>query len=259
MEDLKPMSNQQKLVEKQFGVAATDYLHSPAHAQGADLQRLRREFTGQPAMRVLDLGCGAGHASFTLAEVVGEVFAVDLSGEMLRVVADEAQQRGLSNLHTEKSTAESLPFADAYFDGVVTRFSAHHWADVPAALREMRRVLHPQGKCVIIDVCAPENPLLDTFLQTVEILRDPSHVRDYRVSEWQAMLAAAGWQMPDQDTWKLPLDFASWISRMRSPEERVTAIKSVWAGASTEVCDHFALQPNHDFSLDVCWMTALPL
>ncbi|WP_237747363.1 class I SAM-dependent methyltransferase [Acidithiobacillus thiooxidans] len=150
------MSNQQKLVEKQFGVAATDYLHSPAHAQGADLQRLRREFTGQPAMRVLDLGCGAGHASFTLAEVVGEVFAVDLSGEMLRVVADEAQQRGLSNLHTEKSTAESLPFADAYFDGVVTRFSAHHWADVPAALREMRRVLHPQGKCVIIDVCAPK-------------------------------------------------------------------------------------------------------
>jgi len=161
LEDLKLMNNQQKLVEKQFGVAATDYLHSPAHAQGADLQRLRGEFAGQSTMRVLDLGCGAGHASFTLAEVV------------------------------EKSTAESLPFADAYFDGVVTRFSAHHWADVPAALREMRRVLHPQGKCVIIDVCAPENPLLDTFLQTVEILRDPSHVRDYRVSEWQAMLAAA--------------------------------------------------------------------
>ncbi len=252
------MNDQQKLVEQQFGVAATDYLHSAAHAQGADLQRLRRAFAGQGALRVLDLGCGAGHASFAIAEVVGELFAVDLSTEMLRVVAEQSRLRGLKNLHTEQSVAESLPFPDAHFDAVMTRFSAHHWADVPAALREMRRVLHPQGKCVIIDVCAPENPLWDTLLQTVEILRDPSHVRDYRVSEWQLMLAAAGWHVADLDTWKLPLDFAAWVTRMRSSEARVTAIRSVWDWAPADVREHFVLQPNYDFSLDVCWMTALP-
>lgn len=253
------MNDQQKLVEQQFGVAATDYLNSPAHAQGADLGRLRQAFAGQSALRMLDLGCGAGHASFALADVVGEVFAVDLSAEMLRVVAEQSRRRVLTNIHTDQHGAESLPFADGSFDGIVTRFSAHHWANLPAALREMRRVLHPQGKCVIIDVCAPENPLWDTFLQTVEILRDPSHVRDYRVSEWERMLAAAGWRVVDQDAWKLPLDFASWIARMRCPKERVTAIKSVWNRAPAEVIAHFAVQPNQDFALDVCWMTAVPV
>ncbi|MBN2678757.1 methyltransferase domain-containing protein [Acidithiobacillus montserratensis] len=253
------MNHQQTLVERQFGAAATDYLHSPAHAQGADFQRLRQEFAGQGALRILDLGCGAGHASFALADVVGEVLAVDLSAEMLRVVAEQSRQRGLNNIHTAQQAAESLPFADGSFDGIVTRFSAHHWANLPAALREMRRVLHPGGKCVIIDVFAPENPLGDTFLQTVELLRDPSHVRDYRVSEWQRMLTAAGWRVVDQDTWKLPLDFASWIARMRCPEERVAAIQSVWSKAPAEVIDHFAVQPNRDFALDVCWMTALPV
>ncbi|WP_414041050.1 class I SAM-dependent methyltransferase [Acidithiobacillus sp. M4-SHS-6] len=253
------MNDQQKLVEQQFGVAATDYLNSPAHAQGADLGRLRQAFAGQSALRILDLGCGAGHASFALADVVGEVFAVDLSAEMLRVVAEQSRRRALTNIHTDQHGAESLPFADGGFDGIVSRFSAHHWANLPAALREMRRVLHPQGKCVIIDVCAPENPLWDTFLQTVEILRDPSHVRDYRVSEWERMLATAGWRVVDQDTWKLPLDFVSWIARMRCPEERVTAIKSVWNRAPAEVIAHFAVQPNQDFALDVCWVTAVPV
>jgi hypothetical protein len=67
---------------------------------------------------------------------------------------------------------------------------------VPAALREMRRVIKPQGTLVIIDVVALESPLCDTLLQTVEILRDASHVRDYRASEWSAMLQQAGFAAP---------------------------------------------------------------
>ena len=39
---------------------------------------------------------------------------------------------------------------------------------------------------------AREDYAQDTFLQTIELLRDPSHVRDYRISEWRDMLAAAG-------------------------------------------------------------------
>ncbi|WP_163311821.1 class I SAM-dependent methyltransferase, partial [Enterobacter cloacae] len=91
-------------------------------------------------------------------------------------------------LHTQAGRAERLPFDDAAFDIVATRFSAHHWYDVRKGLAEARRVLKPGGKLVIVDIVAPEVPLLDTLLQTAEVLRDVSHVRDYRVSEWQAML-----------------------------------------------------------------------
>jgi len=109
-------------------------------------------------------------------------------------VAAEAARRGLAQLHTQAGRAERLPFDDAAFDIVATRFSAHHWYDVRKGLAEARRVLKPGGKLVIVDIVAPEVPLLDTLLQTAEVLRDVSHVRDYRVSEWQAMLAEAGFQ-----------------------------------------------------------------
>ena len=49
----------------------------------------------------------------------------------------------------------------------------------------------PGGRLVVIDVVAPEIPLFDTTLQVIEFLRDASHVRDYRVSEWIAMQKAA--------------------------------------------------------------------
>ena len=79
--------DQQKLVDAQFGVAAMDYLRSHTHAQGADLERLRALAGGQRDWRVLDLGCGAGHASFALAGEVMEVTAYDLSAEMLNTTA----------------------------------------------------------------------------------------------------------------------------------------------------------------------------
>lgn len=71
-----------------------------------------------------------------------------------------------------------------------------------------------------MDIVAPETPLLDTLLQTVEVLRDASHVRDYRVSEWQAMLTAAGFRPGTPRTWKLPMAFDSWIARIRTPQVR---------------------------------------
>jgi SAM-dependent methyltransferase len=83
--------------------------------------------------------------------------------------------------------AEVLPFADSHFDCVISRYSAHHWHDVPAALREVRRVLKPDGLALLIDTAGGETPLLDTHLQAIEILRDPSHIlTTARASGWRS-------------------------------------------------------------------------
>lgn len=83
------------------------------------------------------------------------------------------------------------------FDLVVRRYSAHHWPSMPAAVAEVVRVLRPSGTLVVIDVVAPESALLDTTLQTIDLLRDMPHVRDYCASEWRIGPAiAAGRHLP---------------------------------------------------------------
>jgi 2-polyprenyl-3-methyl-5-hydroxy-6-metoxy-1,4-benzoquinol methylase len=80
-------------VEKQFGSQASAYLTSAVHASGRDLQRLGERLAAFPQAHVLDLGCGAGHASFTAAQQVAQVTAYDLSSQMLEVVARRQSER----------------------------------------------------------------------------------------------------------------------------------------------------------------------
>jgi len=242
---------QQAVVAQQFGNTASAYLTSTVHSQGADLVHLREIAAAVPKRPVvLDLGCGAGHASFAVAPVAASVTAFDLSPEMLSVVANAARDRGLGNISTQQGNVASLPFADASFCMVVTRFSAHHWLDVPAALREVKRVLKPRGVFVIIDITAPEMPLHDTTLQAVELLRDGSHVRDYRPSEWTRMLDDAGFTSERVNDWKLDMKFDDWTARMRTPAERVAAIRSLLRTAPQETRDYFAVQADDSFTID---------
>ncbi|GGC68691.1 class I SAM-dependent methyltransferase [Undibacterium terreum] len=250
-------TDQQSLVVQQFGSTAENYLSSTVHAQGQDLQRLAALAARLQPAHSLDLGCGAGHASFALASATsGAVTAYDLSGQMLQVVAAEAQRRDLRNLHTRQGLVENLPFGDASFDLVATRFSAHHWLDMERAAAEMVRVLKPGGTLVVIDVVAPEVPLFDTVLQTLELLRDSSHVRNYRVSEWKSMLVNAGLSFVGSDSWKLPLDFDSWVKRIRTSAARIAALQVSMQELPQEVKEYFAVQPDLSFSSDTAWIEA---
>ncbi|KWR87410.1 class I SAM-dependent methyltransferase [Cupriavidus sp. IDO] len=256
---------QQELVAAQFGATASAYLTSAVHAQGADLEHLKQELAalipeakrGQSS--VLDLGCGAGHASFAAATVAAQVTAYDLSEDMLAVVAGAARERGLANIRTQQGAAEVLPFADASFCAVVSRMSAHHWRDVPAALREIRRVLKPGGKLILIDIAGAEDPLRDTWLQSVELLRDPSHVRDYTGPAWRAMLEAAGFgadRIAVSPVWRIGIEFESWVRRMRTPALAVEAIRHLWQVAPTEVREHYRVQADGSFDLEALMVTA---
>jgi len=249
---------QQELAAAQFGATASAYLTSAVHAQGADLERLKVELGEKPYKRVLDLGCGAGHASFAAAAVVPEVTAYDLSAEMLAVVEGAARERGLANIRTQQGAAESLPFGDASFCAVVSRMSAHHWRDLPAALREIRRVLRPGGKVMLIDIAGADDPLADTWLQSVELLRDPSHVRDYSGTEWAAMFREAGFTAEVSPVWRLGIEFASWVQRMRTPPVAIEAIRHLWGVAPAEVRERYRVQADGSFDLEALMVTATP-
>jgi ubiquinone/menaquinone biosynthesis C-methylase UbiE len=246
-----------KLVAKQFSPRAAAYVQSAVHAQGEDLVELA-EFAKQNSFaRALDLGCGGGHASFTIAPHVGEIVAYDLSDEMLAAVAAEAGNRGFTNIVTQQGAVEKLPFPDARFDFVVTRYSAHHWHDIRAGLREARRVSKPGAAAMFMDAVPPPHPLLDTFIQTIEMLRDPSHVRDYSVAEWTAMLREAGFEPSLPTERRIHLNFASWIARMQTAPVYAEAIRALQKDMSEDVVKHFAIEADGSFMLDTMSMRAV--
>lgn len=243
-------------VEKQFGSQASAYLTSAVHASGRDLQRLAERLADFPLAHVLDMGCGAGHASFAAAGQVTKVTAYDLSSQMLDVVAQAAKDKGFTNIATQQGYAESLPFTDASFDVVISRYSAHHWHDVGQALREVKRVLKPGGVMIIMDVMSPGHPVRDVWLQTVEALRDTSHVRNYSSGEWLAMASEAGLVINHLLTDRLPLEFSSWVARMRTPAPLTEAIRLYQESASAEVKAYFALQQDGSFTSDTVMFEA---
>lgn len=117
------------------------------------------------------------------------------------------------------------------------------------ALREVRRVLKPGGHALMIDTAGSETPLLDTHLQAVEILRDPSHVRDYSTQEWLTLFREAGFAATLRKQWPVAIEFFSWTERQRTAPERVAAIHALWKAAPDEVRTFFEVQPDGSFTL----------
>lgn len=245
------MRTHEQTVHDQFDPKAEAYLHSTVHAQGPDLAHAAG-LVGRaipPSGTALDVGCGAGHLSFALASRLERVVAVDPSARMLETVATAAAVRGLQQIETHQAGAESLPFCDSAFDLVGTRFSAHHWRSVESGIHEMRRVLAPRGYLLVIDVLGHEDPLVDTHLQTMELLRDPSHVRNRSACEWRKFLAAAGFEDVQEMQWSLRLDFQSWIERMRTPPLQASTIRELQRSAAREVQEMLAFEADGSFSV----------
>ncbi|MCS0615263.1 class I SAM-dependent methyltransferase [Massilia kyonggiensis] len=253
------MQTHDATVLEQYDSRAEAYLTSAVHAAGADLDRMADLIGNRPDAVALDMGCGGGHVAFRMAGQVGKVVAYDLSAAMLDTVAAEARRRGLDNVVTKQGAAEAMPCPDASFDVVATRYSAHHWGAFSDGLAQMRRVAKPDGLALFMDVVSPGVALLDTWLQTLELLRDPSHVRNASVEEWTTTLAAVGFAVDDVVTYRLRLEFGSWIARMRTPDVHVAAIRSLHARAASEVKDYFQIGEDGSFTVDTALIVARPV
>lgn len=236
-------------VQQQFGNVAANYASSSVHALGEDLARMVELARLTGSEHVLDAGCGAGHTALAFAPHAAGVVAYDLTPAMLEQVERLAAERGIRNVETRQGSVESLPFENGAFDLVVSRYSAHHWAAPAAALREFRRVLKPGGSFILSDIVAPSAPLLDTWLQAIELLRDPSHVRDHSREQWCDMFDDARFDPQVAHGWMLPLDFDAWVQRIGTPPQFVDALRALYDAAPVEVREFFAIGADYSFSI----------
>ena len=245
------MRTHEQTVQSQFDPRAQAYMTSAVHAAGPDLQHARTLVSKAvpAAAQALDIGCGAGHLSLALAPYVGRLIAFDPSPGMLGAVSTAAAAKGLSQIETKQGNAESLPFTDCRFHLVCNRYSAHHWTRLQAAVREVARVLAPGGHALIIDTLGQDDALVDTFMQSMELLRDISHVRNRSRAEWRSLLQSAGMIELDYAEWPTRLEFASWVERMRTPADRAAVIRSLQESAPQEVRQALQIEPDGSFTI----------
>lgn len=103
-----------------------------------------------PSWVVGDLGCGTGHIAATLAPSVGRVIAIDESGPML--AAARARLASASNVELREGHIESLPLEDGVLDVAILFLVAHFITDPARAMQEIRRVLKPGGRLLLVDL-----------------------------------------------------------------------------------------------------------
>ena len=108
-----------------------------------------------------DLGCGAGHITDALAPCVARVIAVDESGPMLDVARQRLAAHG--NVELRVGTIESLPIDDNTLDAAVLFLVAHFITDPSRVMSEIRRVLKPGGRLLIVDLMSHDR--VDYVLQ----------------------------------------------------------------------------------------------
>jgi ubiquinone/menaquinone biosynthesis C-methylase UbiE len=110
----------------------------------------------RPGDQVLDVGCGTGYFARRAARAVtpgGRVVGIDPSPPVI----DYATRTAPSHCTFTLASAEQLPQPDASVDVVISSLAIHHLppAQRPTALREMRRVLRPDGRLLIVDFRPP--------------------------------------------------------------------------------------------------------
>ena len=228
-------ASHQGLILDQFTRQATLF-STAAPITNADALRMIVEAARPgPNDTVLDLACGGGIVVCAFAPHVRHATGIDVTPAMLGQARALATEKGLTNVEWRQGDVTSLPFEDSSFTIVVTRFSVHHFPDPAAVFREMARVCAPEGRIVVVDTCASEDPVKAAEFNRLEKLRDPSHARNLTLTELKGFFRTVGLPEPRATFYELRGEVRSLLARsFPNPGDDVKIIEMFRASAADD-------------------------
>ena len=206
------MSHRDVIVE-QFTKQAEPFSNAPAIRDAEALERLVTFAAAGPGDTVLDVACGPGLVVAAFAAVARHVPGIDVTPAMIERARAHAAERGLANVAWDVGDVLPLPYPDASFSLVVSRFAFHHFPDPRAVLAEMRRVCAPTGRVVVNDVVGSPDPAKAAAFDRMERLRDASHVHALTLAELRSLFDAVGLATPRAAFCELRSDVEGALSR----------------------------------------------
>ncbi|MBG9542247.1 methylase [Cytobacillus firmus] len=229
-----------KKVQNTFGKNAEKYVTSKIHGDAAELDQLVQTLNPQKDWVVLDIATGGGHVAKSLAPFVSQVFAADLTKEMLANTARHLES--YKNIWYIIADAEALPFLDESFDAVTCRIAPHHFPHPEKFIAEAGRVLKPGGSFLLVDNVSPDEKELADYMNTVEKLRDDSHCRCLSAAEWRKLFAASGLNETNTKSRKKTFEFPSWVRRTAESDEQISAVEEYILQADQAAADYFQIE-----------------
>ena len=180
---------------------------------------------------VLDVACGPGLVACAFARTAKYVTGIDLTPAMLDQGRELAAKEGLGNVGFEQGDVLPLPYADASFSIVVSRFAFHHFPDPAAVLAEMRRVCRPAGRVVVADLMASSDPAKAAAFHRMEMLRDASHARALTIDELRGLFRAVGFAAPAEAYWNMEIDVEDLLKRSFPVEGSEATIRQMFSSS----------------------------
>lgn len=165
---------------------------NPRMVSGQTLTRVLELMQPGADDTVLDLASGVSYLALAMAPKVKNVFTTDVTHFSIDEGRRAAREKGLTNIQHFTSDPEALPFKDGQFQMVTSRIAAHHFSDVRRSMHEIARMIKKGGKVAIADTVVPPDDEIDRFINHLDHLHDPTHVRNYTVREWKVLFADAG-------------------------------------------------------------------
>jgi ubiquinone/menaquinone biosynthesis C-methylase UbiE len=140
---------------------------------------------------ILDVGCGGGKTLSRLAEKAGQgkVFGIDYSADMVEY-SKKVNRKLIAENRVEiaEGSVENTGFPDNFFDLVTAIETYYFWPSLPAAFKEINRVLKPSGKLLLVNEMIKDG----VYEITHEELVEKSHVRLFSLEEIRSILQSVG-------------------------------------------------------------------